>query len=86
MRTLDEAMNYFMYHSPDEAQREKYEQMNSMWQDVVVYLWTNIPPYNGPSPDKTLVLRRLSDTRMLANMSIACYVPPKPPQGGYVSD
>lgn len=80
MRTLDEALNYVEYHKPDEAQTEKYEQLNSMWQDVIVYLWTNLPPYNEGSPDKTLVIRQVIMTRMMANMTIACYVPPKDSQ------
>jgi hypothetical protein len=77
MRTLDEAKNYFVYHAPNEEQRELYERLNNMWLSVVEMVWELVPPFNQGSPDKTVALRHLSETRMATNMAVACYVPPQ---------
>jgi len=75
MRNLEEVQNYFVYHAPTEDQRELYERLNSMWQNVAEMLWETIPPFNQGSPDKTVMFRQLSDMRMQANLVVACYVP-----------
>lgn len=75
MRSLEEVQNYFVYHAPTEEQRDLYERLNSMWQNVAEMLWEVIPPENQPSPDKTVMFRQLSDMRMQANLVVACYVP-----------
>ena len=82
MRTLQEAENYFIYHPPTPEQREKYERLNEMWLDTLHVLWQEIPPYNQPSPDKTVMIRQLADMRMKANLVVACYVSPILPSVG----
>lgn len=78
MRTLEEAENYFIYHPPTDEQREKYERLNEMWLDTLHILWREVPPYNEPSPDKTVMIRQLADMRMKTNLVIACYMDSPP--------
>lgn len=72
MRTLEEVENYFSYHAPTPQKKDVHEAINETFLHVARHLWTNIAPFNEGSPDKTYMLRALSDARMAANMAVAC--------------
>lgn len=76
MRTLEEVLNYFTYHAPDEDARSLHERVGNIFQQVAEILWETVPPFNQGSPDKTVMFRTLSDARISSNMAIACYKEP----------
>lgn len=76
MRTLEDVKNYFTYHAPSPDTIPIHERINDVMLSTAEFLWEIIPPFNAPSPDKTIMFRALSDTRMACNLAVACYTAP----------
>lgn len=75
MQSLEEVKNYFVYHAPDEDARFLHERINEAFMGLAELLWEMLPPANQGSPDKTVMFRSLIDSRMKANVVVACYIP-----------
>lgn len=71
MRTLDEALNQFAYHpaTPETARQHNHVRMS--FRDLIDEIWDTIPD----GPEKTLVMRKLQEAQMYANLAIALTVP-----------
>jgi hypothetical protein len=67
MRTLDEALNYLNYHSPDAEAIPKHEAVNTAFQTLLTQLWDHIPE----GPGKTVAIRAIGVARMQCNSAIA---------------
>lgn len=78
MRSLEEVTNYFMDHPRNDTTKFDHERVNEIFLNVATMLWEEIEPRGKGSPDKTVMLRKLSEARMQANMTIATYVEPTP--------
>lgn len=60
--------NWFMYHQPTPDQLPKYEALRAAAKLFAVAIVENCPP----SADRTVALRKLRESTMTANASIAC--------------
>jgi hypothetical protein len=71
MRTLDEALDQFVYHpaTPDTAPR--HAAVRDTFAEVIPRLWDAVPD----GPEKTLMLRALQQASMYANLGIALTAP-----------
>jgi hypothetical protein len=67
MRTLDEALDYLTYHTPDADTLPKYAAVNEAFQVLMGTLWDIIPD----GPGKTTAIRAIGAARMQANSAIA---------------
>lgn len=59
--------NIFTYHSPKEGQAEKYTELRDLAKEVAVKIISLCPN----TPERTLALRKLEESVMWANASIA---------------
>ena len=62
----------FDYHTPDPADRPRYEAITAAAKNMAAVILESCPP--GPDRDAALV--RLREARMVANAAIACKVKP----------
>jgi hypothetical protein len=71
MRTLEEALDQFVYHpaTPDTAPR--HAAVRELFASTVRQLWVVMPD----GPEKTLALRKLQESAMYANLAIALTAP-----------
>lgn len=67
MRTLDEALSYLDYHSPDENTIPKHQAVNDAFQTLMKDLWKTLPD----GPGKTVAIRAIGAARMQCNSCIA---------------
>lgn len=67
MRTLDEALDYLNYHSPNEETIPKHNAVNNAFQQLMKDLWNQIPD----GPGKTVAIRAIGAARMQCNSAIA---------------
>lgn len=67
MRSLDEAQNQFAYHPATEVTASQHAAVRDLFRDLLPALWEAVPD----GPEKTLVLRKLQEAQMYANLAIA---------------
>lgn len=67
MRTLDEALNYLDYHSPDAEDIKKHALINNSFQELMENIWDFLPE----GPGKTVAIRAIGAARMQCNSAIA---------------
>ena len=68
LRTLDGALDFLDYHSPDPAARAAHEIVNKNFQALLSNVWQNIPD----GPGRTVFVRDLNRARMSA-VACRCY-------------
>ncbi len=59
--------NNFTYHKPKSGQSDKYEQLRAVAKQLAVVFYNICPD----SPEKTIAFRKLEESVMWANASIA---------------
>lgn len=69
MFTEQEIEDSFTYHTPTESDIEKYKEIRKAALDFGKLLLKNCPA----TPTRTLAIRKLEETVMWANKSIACH-------------
>ena len=69
LRTLEGALQFINYHSPDDKARAAHEIVNKNFQTLVANVWQNVPA----GPGKTVWLRKMNEARMAANAAIATH-------------
>lgn len=67
MRTLDEALDYLNYHSPDSDAQKMHAAVNEGFQTLIKTLWDYLPD----GPGKTVAIRAIGAARMQCNSAIA---------------
>jgi hypothetical protein len=67
LRTLEGALEYLDYHSPNDVQVKAHAQVNAVFQTLLNDLWNFIPD----GPGKTVAVRELNRARMTFNSAIA---------------
>lgn len=71
MRTLEEAHGQFSYHPATPETAPQHEAVRGVFLQVVDDLWRLVPD----GPEKTLVLRKLQEAQMFANLAVALQAP-----------
>jgi hypothetical protein len=71
MIDIDDIDNWFKYHSPTPDQIKRYKTIRDAARDFALIILHNTPS----CPDQTVAIRKLRDTVMAANLSIACNEP-----------
>lgn len=73
--------NLFKYHPPLPGQAQKYERLREAAHTFAKVVIQEAPP----SADRTAAIRKIRESVMTANASIACARAPEPaPPGGYL--
>lgn len=68
MRTLEEALYYLDYHSPQNDQTKiDHDNVNKAFQELMTNLWKHLPE----GPGKTVAIRAIGVARMQCNSCIA---------------
>jgi hypothetical protein len=67
MRTLEEALDYLDYHSPNDETIPKHDAVNEAFQELMGALWDHLPD----GPGKTVAVRAIGAARMQCNSCIA---------------
>lgn len=65
-----ELARYFDYHTPDPADRPKYEAITASARAMAETIFAVCPP----GADRDAALLRLREARMMANAAVACKV------------
>jgi hypothetical protein len=67
LRTLEGALSYLNYHTPNEDTYPRHEAVNSHFQDLMQSIWNFLPD----GPGKTVAIRAIGLARMECNSCIA---------------
>jgi hypothetical protein len=67
MRSLEEALEYLRYHSPDDDTIPHHEAVNTAFKQLAITLWEHLPD----GPGKTVAIRAIGVARMQCNSCIA---------------
>lgn len=71
MRTLDEALGQFAYHPATEDTAPRHSRIRDAFSEFVEEVWGLVPD----GPERTLVLRKLQEAQMYANLAVALTAP-----------
>lgn len=71
MRSLPEALDQFAYHPATEDTAPRHSRIRDAFSEFVEEVWGLVPD----GPEKTLVLRKLQEAQMFANLAIALTAP-----------
>jgi hypothetical protein len=71
MRTLQEALGQFHFHPATDDTRPKHAFVREAFASTVELLWGAVPD----GPEKTVMLRKLQEAQMYANLAIALTAP-----------
>ena len=66
--TDEEIDNWFKYHPPSQDQTYAYNRIREQGRKLAYTIRDNCPP----GPDTTVAIRKVRETVMAANLSIAC--------------
>lgn len=71
MRTLDDALDQFAYHPATEDTAPRHSAIRDAFSEFVEAVFELVPD----GPEKTLVLRKLQEAQMYANLAVALTAP-----------
>jgi hypothetical protein len=71
MRTLDDAVDQFVYHPATPETAQQHARARDLYLDLLVELWDVVPD----GPEKTLAIRDLQRSMMMVNLAIAMQAP-----------
>lgn len=73
MRSLAEVLDQFAYHPATEQTAPLHAEIRDVFARLAAELWPLIPEMSGP--ERTLVMRKLQEAQMYANLAVALTAP-----------